>query len=145
KRLEPGDVEVVRIEVDDIRATACDDHTVAELLAELRDVDLHGLHGPGGGLAGPQLVDDAIDGERLPALEEQHGEQCARFLRAERDEARVALDEKFAEKAELHVVLSHSCGTLSLPALCRAQPVHSRDAPPLPQSAPKPGHGRSDG
>ena len=87
ERDEAVHVDALGLELEHVARRARRDDG-AERLAELRDVDLDGVRGRLGRIAGPERLDEPVDGDDASRLEREHGEERARLLPAERDGAR---------------------------------------------------------
>ena len=85
-----------------------------ERLAELRDVDLDGVRRRLGRLAGPERLDEPVDGDDAAGLEREHREQRARLRPSEGDGRAVPLRLDRAE--EPYVELWGACPARSVHA-----------------------------
>ena len=104
ERLEPVDVELAGLDPEHVAATPGDQQSIAERLTQVRYVPLNELVRARGRLLTPQLVDQAICGNRLAAVQKQHRQQCPLLGRAQRERA-VSIDGlKRSEDAKLHHV-----------------------------------------
>jgi hypothetical protein len=69
--LEPLEVELARLQADQVAAAARLDPAGAEDLAQPVDVDLQGLHGGGRRLLSPERIDEFVPRNRVPVPQEQ--------------------------------------------------------------------------
>jgi hypothetical protein len=104
--LEALEVELTRLEAQDVAGRARDDHTRSELPAQLGDEDVDALDDRRGRRLAPELVDQPLGRDHLVRVQEQDGEQRARLDAAERQHAAVGTDLERPEDRELHSLVS---------------------------------------
>ena len=92
ERLEAGQVELGWLDPEQIAGGTGQQPSVAELLAQTGDVDLHALGHRRRRRAAPHLVDEELRREDVVGVQEQHREQRSLLAPAERERA-VAIDD----------------------------------------------------
>ena len=103
ERLESVDVELAGLDPEHVAAPLGDEQPIAEHLAQVRYVPLNDLVRARGRLLTPDLVDQPIRGDRLAAVQEQHGQQRPLLGRAQRQRAVVIDNLKRPENAKLTI------------------------------------------
>src|SRR5829696_1028185 len=99
--LEALSVKLAGVDVQHVASTARNHDVLAEPLAEARDVHLDGLSGRVGRLLAPQLVDQAVHGDGLAAVEQQDRQYSSLFASSERDQPPFVFSLEWAQYAEL--------------------------------------------
>ena len=101
--LEPGEVELVRLELEGVARRARVQLRGGQHLAQLRDVDLHHLLRGLRDVLAPEVVDDPVERDRAVGVEEQEREE--RPLLACRDlQRRMTIEHlQRAEQAKVHL------------------------------------------
>ena len=107
--LEPGGIDLLGRDVEDVAGRAGDEDgrrraggaVRLEDPAQVRDVGLQRRGGRGRRLAVPELVDEPVDGDDPPRLEQEQREQGPVFGRAELDRAALGDHRERAEQREL--------------------------------------------
>jgi hypothetical protein len=79
--LEAMEVELIRLQSDQVRVAACEEDAAPKCPAEPRHANLERLPRGGRWRLAPQLVDQAVDGNGLAGMEKEEDEQSS-FLRA---------------------------------------------------------------
>ena len=85
ERLEPVQVEVAVLQLDDVAWIARRDRSAAERLAKVGDVALQDVRRCLGRVVAPELVDQPVAGDNLAGMREQNGEHGALARAAERN------------------------------------------------------------
>jgi len=102
--LELCDVVGVSVQVEHVAARSGLDQLVAEEPAQRSDVGVDRALGGGRRVAGPEAVDQAIDGDRTVRFEEEHREHAAMRRPLDRDRD-VGDDLERSECGEAHSAL----------------------------------------
>ena len=110
---EAVEVDALGCELELVARRARRDHG-PERLAELRDVDLDRVRGGLGRVAGPERLDEPVDGDDAARFEREHGEERARLRPSEGGGDAVPLGLDGAEEPYLE-----------LWGACPARSVHS--------------------
>ena len=100
--LEPAQVELVRFAAEDVARRARLDRTVAERLAQLRDVDLERRRRRRRRRVGPELVDQPLDRDDPAGLEREDGQERPLLATTDRDRPAVAPHLEWTEHGVLH-------------------------------------------
>ena len=100
--LEAVEVELTRLDDEQVAGSAPQDATCAQHPAQPRHVAVERLRRAPGWMLPPQPGDQPVARHRLVRAEEQHREQCALLRPAERERGAVAARLDRAEDRELH-------------------------------------------
>jgi hypothetical protein len=104
ERLEPVDVELAWLDPKHIATPLGEEQPIAQRLTQVRYVSLNELVRARGRLLAPELVDQAIRGNHLAPVQEQHRQQRPLLGRAQRQRAVVIDSLKRPENAKFHLV-----------------------------------------
>ena len=99
---ETGEIDRLAVRDDQIPGRRRQEGAVREQLPQTRDGDLDHLRGGVGDLVAPQVVDQAIGGDRPVGIEEQPRQQGALAASRNRDRTAPIADFERPEEAELH-------------------------------------------
>ena len=100
--LKPIGIDLVGVGLERVAPATGDEHALAELLAQVGDVDLHGLgRGLGRALA-PELVDDPVDRDDLAPMKQQDREHRALPGSAKGNRSPIDQNLERTEDAEFH-------------------------------------------
>ena len=100
--LEPDEVDGVGLGNERVSAGPRDEHTGRQHLAQLGDVYLHHLRGRAGHVLAPEVLDEALGGDRAIGIERQPGEQRAWLATAEPHRGGSVADLERAEEERHH-------------------------------------------
>ena len=101
--VEPRQVERARLDAEQIPGQARLEHALVEQLAQLRDVDLHGLDRGRRRLLAPEVVDEPRGRHQLVRVQQQHGEHRPLLRPTQRQLTALAADRERPQDPEFHV------------------------------------------
>ena len=102
--LEAGEVQLGRIDVQNVARRASHEPVVPDRLSQPGDVDLNGLGGRERRRGAPQRIDQTIGRHHLVRVQQQHGQDRTLLRAAQGERALVPRHLKRAENAEVHAL-----------------------------------------
>jgi hypothetical protein len=97
------EIELVRLELGEVRAAARGDDVRAERAAQSRHANLNGLSGGRRRIFAPQLIHQAVDRDRLAGVKQQERQQGALLCALEANLPPFVPDLEGSEDPEVHV------------------------------------------
>ena len=111
-RLESVRIELPRLQLEHVPAASGHEQTITQGLAQIRDVHLHGLCRAAGRALSPQLIDQAINRDNLPPVQQQHRQHSPLLWGPERqrtivvDDLQRPKDSEFEQKTAPQTTLT---------------------------------------